>query len=245
MKRLFCLLFFLGLSHPGLGGCIVIVRTEKAIFIGADSKSITYHYDSTGKKFIEKSNQLSCSIHKAGKFYFANTGFAQEQQIEFAETACKGAKSLEDIRIKFSELMIKYYETNLELIRRKNKYFYKEKVEGSFADVAFFTIENNKPQVMVLYFNTLNSFLDKVRVGIKPDTESDIHIMGVAKTAFTMSDEKKNYFERLSINEPVQFIQEYIESEIKSSPEFVGGSIDILQVTVTGDKWIRRKRNCY
>ena len=159
--------------------CIVIIKTATEIIVGADSRQTVTFLDNRTGEFKEITNDSQCKIHKTGNFYYAISGFDDGALFANAQQVCSKSKTINETIALFSNIMKKYYETNLENMRKANIKKYKERFVGNdVSAVSFFCVENKQLELRTVYFKAINNPLQKVNIEPVKTINSQFNCLG-------------------------------------------------------------------
>lgn len=223
--------------------CIVIIKTNTEIFVGADSKRIVYAIDQDTGEVKDTIDNAYCKIHKVGKFYFAISGYADSEMLDSAIKACKNYKTLTDIIANYAEMMKASFEHSVEALRTVNNKKYIERFVGNdISAISFFCFLKNKPQLITLYFRTTNSPENETTVTYTKVDNQPVVVLGVHDHIDKLTNQK--IVSIFKDGNMINVIKTLIKIEIKNHPNWIGEPIDILKLNQSGELWISRKKNC-
>lgn len=236
------LLTYIFLSVPAFcfSTCIVIIKRKTEIIVGADSKRTVYKQNLITGEVTETTEDSHCKIHRAGKYYFAISGYDDQGQKNLAFQVSYNARSLSELIEKFSASMKSRYEDIIETLRTTNRQrFINRFMKDDISKTSFFCISQNGPEVITLAFKTLNKPNEKTRVKVSKFENEDYTFLGYY-------DHIKNLPRMTAyVNvEPIELIKLLIRLEIKNHPKEIGEPIDLLVLSIDGEKWIEKKKNC-
>jgi len=241
--KLFLIILFITIPSFCFSTCIVILKTDKEIIVGADSKRTIYAINTISGQVDDIIINDYCKINKTGKFYFVISGFDDGKMLINAQKACNTSKTLEEVVVSFSSMMKKDYEHSIEQLRNANNEKYIERFEGSDAGgISFFCFINNRPELRTLFFTTKNKPSEKTLVVVSKHINQAFTALGVHDHIDKLSDsEINNIFSKGNL---VYVIKTLIKLEEKHHPNWVGQPIDILTLNSKQAKWISKKPNC-
>jgi hypothetical protein len=224
---------------------IVVVRTPRAVYVGADSKTIIEGQPVTDRKV--------CKIYQADELIFAVAGFAGDRRRgfnipEIVARAGKNASSLREWVRRSEEALAEHLTGELVRLKREAPATYEKVVKGEGAPVltlAFAGYEEEATFVIISQFATRED--NPLAVFVKRDSCPGDCPFGV-KTFFLGSSKAiARYITGKSGEgnmEPIEAIRYLIGLEIEENPQKVGGPVDILQIDRQGPKWIQKKGEC-
>jgi hypothetical protein len=227
------------------GTSIVAIRTPTELFLGADSQAVWGEDEPPVS--VCKVVQISDSFFAAARLVADNRG-----DFDVARTAAAVRRPTEPLLDSVSR-----FETAIEpqlidvasYIREHNRIsFNKEVVNKPALEVAFFAWESSTPVLYLRYFNvTLTSggslAISMVRKNCPGDCPTGIVFvaLGHHEAIDAQLREVPHYWRRGLATS----ILELIELQAKTTPNFVGGPIDIIRLSASGAEWIQRKRQCH
>lgn len=218
--------------------CIIVNKTNDAIYIGADSR---------GKAFesVPGTTPVTlCKINTVGKFNFAISGVGFPMALEECKNACKGKTSFFDAINSFAPPFIKKLQDTLEIVRQRLPSLFIELTSESkfLSTVIFFGVESD------------SLYLAQVKFKLESDINHPVYVSGsggpyenkptIIATGLTDEIEDTIFKKGTWKNGIVKTINSLIKIEIKYHPKEVNGDIDILKVTKNGNTWIQRKKIC-
>jgi len=225
--------------------CIVIRRTPNAIFIGADSKTVTFT-DLRGGIYSVGSK---CKIKQEGKTFFAISGNVKFDVDVIAEESSKKGTLLREKSDIFGALVRDGLVKMLEDILTTSPNFYQEWFSGKPAiQVAFCGIESGVPGYSVRDYVVTNRINQPVRIsvnrteipGARPASDNATSIMGAGIAIKNLHLTEAFWQDKT----PVNGIKMLINIERRDNGFLVGGPIDILRLTEEGAEWIQKKSEC-
>jgi hypothetical protein len=243
MNKISFLVLLSVFSIKSYSTCIVIIKTNNEIFIGADSKRTIHIVNPETGMIRDSIINTFCKIHRVGKFYFAIAGFDDDGVLRNATTACENGKSLEQIIESFSNSMRSEYERNIGDYRTVNKMAYLERfATNNISQIAFFCFIENKPYLISITFNLTNLPNEPIKVSTTIEKNQSMAILGVFDHIDTLPESEINTL--FKSRDYIKIIKTLIMVEAKNHPDWVSEPIDILKLTKTGELWLSRKENC-
>ena len=244
MKHLIVLAVLLLSIVPGHSTCIVIYRTSKDFYVGADSRRTIDKYINN-RKVDEWVVDTHCKIHKVGRFYFAISGALDGEQFFKAQQACLNATNLNEIATRFSSSMKAEFMKKLEPIRRGDPATYKVRyVDNSLSRISFFAFENASPQIVTLIFNAKNKPTEPLSIVVTKHLNEKLTFLGANKV---LNHPPPDVLDRLSTtlnSDPARGVRDIVAYAMTKYPKAIGGPVDILHLNASGAKWIYKKKDC-
>jgi hypothetical protein len=237
--------FFLAVLSFGVPATtIVAVKTGKEIVIGADSK--------VTDTFGNAAANQACKIVQAGNVFFAYTGFARDTRtgLSIPQIASEALNLQPELSIAektrlLSERVVEKLNTELPLLKQNNWAGYREKIEGRiFLRILVAGFEKNKPVILVRQFRLGQTDGQTAGVIVSAD-DCDAKCKGKNVTRYLgetdaidgLPEETPGFWKAgLSAG-----VRKLVETEIAARDEYVGGPVDILQITAKTAVWIQKK----
>lgn len=237
------LLVFIPAAHAT---AIVAARSPTFIFIGADSKAI---------RGGNKADTVSlCKIEQLGKFYYAGAGLSDNPFVSYklskiVEEAFREGKTLTDKINRFERLVQTPLSKALEYVRRDNPRFFKDTFERGdrvALEVVFAGVVDGVPALTLRGF-TIERFhpisaSPTHRRNCPGDCPTGTHIyyMGWNKAMVNYAAMNPRVWDVGA----VPAINKLLQIQANSTPNEVGGPIDILYITKDSAQWIQKKPEC-
>ncbi|MFQ5649372.1 MAG: hypothetical protein ACE5IY_05475 [bacterium] len=231
--------------------CIVIRKTEKELFAGADSKGRQFRYAHNGLAVSADTTTSICKIVKCGNLFFAAAGIIEIEEIgfdlyEIARQAGLSEKPASDKIRRIENSIIAPLTKTLSKVRQTAPPIYDHYVQSGPVQLALFGIEAYQPVLLVRGFTVRDTGQGQISV-VRDSSRCRNYSNG---TWTAILGRNKEIFDFLADHPkfwnlgPVAGIRRLIEIEVKAVPEEVGPPIDLLRVTEKGAEWIQRKATC-
>jgi hypothetical protein len=235
------------LANRGQATLVVVMRTDSAVFAGADSR------------LFERPTVSVCKIRQCGTAFVAFAGLVggevgcwQEGDLrneridvfsvvqEFCSVAPLGVRN---IASKFGEMFRNRLQRHTERRRVFVGGIIKD-TEDMEVDAVFFGIQDGAPLIIKTYFEVRDDgTVNPITETCPPDCEVGDSVTIGEKDAALNYIHAQN--ELAPSSDPVQTIRRMIAIEAEATHNVsVGGPIDILRVTSKGAEWIQRKPEC-
>lgn len=220
---------------------IVVYRTAKEIYIGADSKRIKG--SQTGYMGTNFETGY-CKIRQAGRYYYAFTGYNDALQRECAETSSMSAKNFDDYVRIFSDRLKKAYVDNLTQVRRNHpdNYYRYHSSKPHFAEIPVFCFEKGVPKLVILKLKNTTIGSGNINVVIVPTINPEFTVLGYKDETVNIYPNYESLNSDIKKIGPVEVIKKIINYEIKMNPALVGGPIYVMRLDSKGNKWIDGKK---
>lgn len=241
------LLYFFSVQLA-FGTCIIAIRLNDQVVVGADSK--INRADS-----MIPAKEPYCKIGVGDGFFFAISGIVLEEKTGFnpymiISKAPKIHGTIEQKGEWFERMIGKPLFEMLERYRRGSPSNYELLFQrtSSPLQIIFFGVEKGSSFVLATYFApTSRSARDPVEIttyrykcpGDCPNGEQ-IFMLGEHHAIDRFLSGEPNFWKK----DPVGAVRKLIELEIADDPEIVGPPIDILQIDRNGTRWIQKKAQC-
>ena len=218
--------------------CVVYKKEKDGIFIGADTRMVTYINDEKTQQ-VETSYSSLCKIEQVNNFNFAITGHGGNISLDEARKACRNEKLLPEV--------VKYYAVTfgqkladmLETDRHTKPAFYKKKFLAgrNLGGSLFFHYENGVLIGLAVKFVLVSQPQDRATISTHTENMDSIGIMGseigIKRIVFN-----KDVWNKGTVNA----INNLIGIEKMANPVELGGIVDILFVSNKNQlEWIQRK----
>lgn len=241
--QLFAFIIAIALSGPVFGTCIVIHRTSRKIFVGADSRRVMDEIHQGGQGTRQVLGPDGCKIKHAGRCHFALAGFADEQQIKVAERACRKGRNLAEVAEIFK---VESTKKALELTKYYNdmdpaSYHARFNGDPGLNDVSFFGFEKGEATIVTLHSKLDNQANYKADVSFAQFNNSEVSLLGLRANIIALP--KQDVYANLRAK-PLETIKLLIELEANYTPFAVGPPIDLLELRATGPVWHAKKPQC-
>lgn len=231
--------FALSACLPAGATSIVILRSAKRVYIGADSRRM---YRDPAATF----NGTVCKIAAAGEYLFVASGltYANDEQVsDIGVEAGRDAHSMKAAAQLVSRRMQQFLPQ--ALAAEKQIEHASAERPSLVLETAFAGVERGTPQVMVAWYRRTGDG----RVSVESHTYSsalpgryDFIFLGKRRA---IDDRLKGQYPAIrSDQDAAAFISQMIELEISESPETTAGPIDIVKVDGSGSRWIQEKPAC-
>ena len=228
-------------SSPSEGSVIVVIRTADEIVMAADSL-----LSSTSEP-----SAYTCKIRQVGDSFFAVSGIGDDPDTgydvwDIADKALNTAGSLENRVAYFESVVQPQLIKELQHIRERAPALYvKYKDTISSLDIIFCGVENG---ALVFYHRGFKAVGDET-ISLIPssqdcaancDSETHIPLLGHADAITRLRDNNG------ITGQPELWMvaRNLVKAEIDSGDPKVGGDIDVLRITKSGNQWIQRKQEC-
>ena len=239
LNFLFILIVCLCRQHLFAQSCIVYKKDKDGIFIGADTRAVSYSRNITNKQ-IETSYLSLCKIDQVNNINFAITGYGCTTSLAEARSACQSAKLLADVVKVYTETFGQKLADQLEADRiTKNDFFKTKFFQGrTIGGAIFFHFTNDSLAGRAVKFILISSATEKVTIRTRTELMDSIGIMGssigIHRVLYNKDIWKKG---------AVKAINNLIDIEKMANPAEVGGIADILFVSQKNEvEWIQRKK---
>lgn len=243
IKKILFLTFFILTAYISNSQTVVILKkTKNAIYVGADSKVNVYLIDVLTHQTIRDTTTM-CKIWRGGDHNFGMIGLFIDQSKQYAIEASEKYKAFDSVIKYYIHTFGVHIQSEMENMRSTELDSYKQMVKDDspfVSQIIFFGRDSDSLFAAQVYF-VLGTPIDKpvlLRYGItKKNLLYGGHIDEIRDTM-----EKSNIFKKkrnIKGN-----IVKLIEIESKIYPEWVGGNIDILEVTKKKTKWLQKKQIC-
>jgi hypothetical protein len=235
----FILMICLCLQRSFPQSCIVYKKDKDGIFIGADTRAVSYSSNVTTKQV--ETNYLSlCKIQQVNNINFATTGYGGPASLAEARSACEKEKLLADAVKLYAESFGQALANLLEADRiTKNDLFKAKFPQGqTVGGSIFFQYENDSLVGRAVKFILTTSATEKVIVRTRTEYMDSIGIMGSS-----IGIHRVFYNKDIWKKGPVNGINNLINIEKMANPAEVSGVADILFVSRKNEvEWIQRKK---
>lgn len=226
---------------------IVAVKTQKEIFIGADSK--------VTDTFGNAAANQACKIVQAGSVFFAYAGFARDNQTGFSipQIAAESLNLKPELSVAakteiLTLAVVEKLNVELPLLKQNSFVTYREKIEGkTFLRILVAGFEKGKPVLLVRQFR-LGQTADR-SIGVIVSTDDCAagckgkyvtRFLGETDAIDGLPEETKDFWKQgLAAG-----VRKLIETEIAARDRYVGPPVDILQITAKRAVWIQKKELC-
>jgi hypothetical protein len=241
MQTKYLLVFLLALAAKASDAqtCVIVIKTAKGIYVGADSRVMNYQFNLQTGKTDTLAPLSICKIHSIGIFNFAVIGYFAQTSIDRAIEACSSNKTFSTAMEAYIQ---SYGQTIFDSLNIYNRAI-EEKVTELYnnkevSEIFFFGYENGQPIITRLLFKIVAMNESNVQIGCDSTIHADTAVSGeyaaIKDIVFKHSTWKDG---------PITTIKRLINIEEHSSP-IVGGPIDIIHVLPSGVAWISRKKMC-
>jgi hypothetical protein len=247
MKRFFYLAFILLLITTGsTATAIVIIVTPKSVILGADSRRSSFN-NFTFQEIVTTTTK----IYKSGEYHFAISGLTSNETTFFDASLFINyyLKEYSDVTVAIDSIKIKLAESlRAELKSQKRKYhkafLNTIKYSNNIMGFGIIGVRNSKPFAHLIEFNLRDttSLNIKITENSCPGNCKD----GVLIIAMGANKAIANYMQQdeWMKNSPIELAEKLISLEIEKEPEYVGGPIDIVEVTADKTIWHKKKEDC-
>jgi hypothetical protein len=238
--QIYYLIFCVGMSsYTNAQTCIIARKIKDTIYIGADSRVGSDHYNPDGSKISTPFS--GCKIHSENGFYFATAGLMPNKASEILRKVAKRAKTIEE--------MVSYIMPLLKGPLLDSLNFLKEHDYPKYIDC----ITNRNPiSVILAHFESDSAALYVIAAQFDP--KMPINDQEKIWRSSFVNQFPIGYFEKILtlINsentwkgkDQASVIKSLIEKEIRANPTEVGLPIDIIKVDKTGYHWVSKKLFC-
>lgn len=237
MRSLLTLFAWLLISCQAFATCVVVVRTEQEILIGADSRRIKGKGDGTKLNEFEEGY---CKIRQAGRFYYAFVGYNDVKQKEYADIAAKTAKNIHEFVKTFCDSLGTFYANNLAYIREKSPNNYRN-LSGNNAvitEMPFFCFENGVPQVIIVRFINTTVGDEPINIRTRMWVNPPFFVLGYKREFLDVYPTDELVQQERNRIGSINLIKKAIAIEAEAHPNIVGGPIYVMRLTATYKEWI-------
>src|SRR3982750_2244123 len=141
--------------------CIIIVRMDTAIYVGADSRR-TYFVKGVDGSDHNEYGQV-CKIQHQDNIYFSNAGFDIDNAYRTARECAFREKNIIEAAYSFKRLRKPQVESYLNEIRRQGK-LEERKMYLRIFSTAFYGIEKKSSVVAKVWFTMVNKPDEPIRI---------------------------------------------------------------------------------
>ena len=235
------LLFLNGLCFQQIftQSCIIYKKDQNGIYIGADTRVVSYESTLTGKPV--ESNYLSlCKIHQVNSINIAVTGYEINASLDEARSACEKGKLFEDAVKLYVERFGQKLADQLEADRVTKHDLFKTKFpkDRTVGGAILFQYKDDSLVGRVVKFVLVSRPSERATIATKTGFLDSIGIVGSAigiHRVFCNKDVWKKG--------AVKGINNLIDIEKMANPSEVSGVADILFVSRKNEvEWIQRKK---
>ena len=247
IQALFACAAALLLSVPTVHAtAIVASRSPTLILIGADSKAIRGG-DTSDAMFV-------CKIEQVGRFYYDAAGLTDNPFVNYTlstivEEAFRGGKTHTDKINRFEQLVQIPLSRALEYIRRDNPKFFEDYFDRGdkvALEVVFAGVVDGEPSFWTLSFTMEHvnpiSVSSTHRSSCPGDCPTGYYTYFIGSKQTMANYALMN--PQIREAEPVSAINTLIQVQANSTPNKVGGPIDILFITKDRAQWIQKQAAC-
>ncbi|MBD2752642.1 hypothetical protein [Spirosoma validum] len=219
--------------------CVVVIRNDKEIIVGQDSRRIIVNDKGIETGFKDD----YCKIREVNGFYYTLVGANDQLQIEVANSV-KDSKSVEEFAFRFSQELGLRYEIYLEELLKKSTENYNKWFPGTYplvSEIAIFKVENSKPTLFVSTFNIANKSPGSNKVVIDIKGNVILKVLGYNQEYYYMPAEERSQLRSLANTEPYKFIEKVISLAKEKYPNRVGGEIYYFTLSDDKKKWLPKE----
>jgi hypothetical protein len=223
--------------------CIIIVRTDTAIYVGADSRRRYFVKGPDGSDQNEYGQV--CKIRHQGNIYFSNAGFDIENAYRTARECAFREKFIIQAAYSFKKLRKPQVEAFLNQMKDEGKLEARERFLKVFS-TAFYGIEKKSAVVVKVWFTMVSNPDEPVRI-----TDS-IQIYRPEKNLKANVIMLGHYHEadslfKLNVKKGMPTIDAIFYSivlQAERTPESVGLPLSILAIFDDRSIWVMNRLNC-
>lgn len=225
---------------------IVIIVTPQSVILGADSRGSFYDYVT-----LKEEKKSVTKIYKADQYYFAIAGLTNNPNTTFdvSQIINRHLKTQNDILIAIDSIksnLRRLLKLELQSQKKQNNEMFLRTIESSniVLSLGIIGITNSKPFAHLIGFqiqdtSTLNiKVLDDSCPGNCPNGVK-VFWMGQADAISKYMQQPDSFHISTVI-----LVDKLINLEIHDKPQYVGGPVDIVEITIEKIIWHRRKDDC-
>jgi len=220
--------------------CVVILRSARRIYIGADSRR---SYRETGGTY----NGSVCKIIPAGRLFFVASGLTYANDEQVATLGAEVGRNAASVRSAIEEFRRRMQQFLPQAIAAEGRVEHTVR-NGLILEAAFAGIEDNTSRVSAEWYRTNGSSAaprvasDRRTYSSSASGRYDCIILG--KRRAIDHDLNGRMPPVRNDSDAVGLIKRLITLEISESPESTAVPIDILEVDGSGSRWLQRKPGC-
>lgn len=242
VRILLLLVVFLASKTVSSQTTVIAKKTKDAIYIGADSRStITYNAHYSGITKVDTGSM--CKIWTNGRLSFAVIGSRADVSKRYAAHACTFQTSLfEAIEVYRGNYTtdLAYYLYNLKNIDSIAYAKWENEVQPYYNQIVFCGIQGDSLYQCQLTFSVSRTATGTITINSRVNT-NDVLYGGYTELIEKVAANPSTWTKEEDIPD---IIKQLIMIEAYVHPMEVGGPTDILKITKTGVKWIKRKSLC-
>lgn len=225
--------------------CIVIRRTPSTIYVGADSKTVTYPDPRKGTYYVGS----KCKIRQEGKTFFAIAAHLSFDGDAIARESIRRGRTLGEKSMMFETLVKEKLIAMLEETRTDYPLVYKNTFVGKSAlQIVFCGFENRIPACLTRDYMAINTMIEPIRLSTEtseiPGNLSPFRSFTTLLGATEKIEPLIGNGEFWKGKTPIDGIRVLIDIETKAEGSIVGGPVDILRITASQAEWIQKKKEC-
>ncbi len=221
---------------------VILKRTKKAIYVGADSRINIYKTDPITNKVYRAPGSI-CKIWTNGKISCAFVGMYLIQSKEEAIYSCTQNNSFEEITNNYAKAFSFFIRDDLNKSRQFDSSYFAQ------------LLKDNSPNFCQTFFfgknaDSLISYIVQFRVVIDSNNQVQVNWYSGQRDLLYAGhiEEIKDTVEKKELWQKDKNIPKNIEALIRieaiANPDWVGGATDIIKVTKKNIKWIKKKSIC-
>ncbi|TDH29010.1 hypothetical protein EXU57_02750 [Segetibacter sp. 3557_3] len=243
LRRFTLLTIAVALSTSLWSTTIVIYITPEFVMMAADSKGVF-----TTVSGNRESVAMVSKIYQRSNVYFSMAGVTSNNSQNFnvarlIDAELQNFTTWPEVTNRIKRSVERALLPYLNYIKSANNNLYRNNLVASdyFTSVCLIGIKNKTPYAHLLGFKvtdgaTINVTTEEISYG-KGNLKDAVYYLG-QKTAI---NKYMQSVQRVTMT-PEKFVEKLVSVQAASTPKLVGGPIDILRITPSGVKWIRRKK---
>lgn len=242
MKLFFFLLLLLIDISAKCQTTVILKRTKKAIYVGADSRINIYKTDPATNTTYRDTGSM-CKIWTNGKIGCAVIGMYITQSKEEAITACNKYASFEEITNKYANSFALFIRDRLTESRQLDSNYFSQLLNDNspnFCQTFFFGKNADSLISYIVQFKVIFDNNNQVQVNWHI-WQKDLLYAGHIKEIKDTVEKSKIWRKEKKIPKTIEAL---IKIESIANPAWVGGSTDIIKVTRKKIKWLQKKPMC-
>lgn len=250
MKLLFILSLAVGYNSYSQT-CIIAIKTDSEIVVGADSRVIHVSHDNG----VDSISYFSmCKIRKAANIFFAISGSVDDIFYEIAEQSCIISHDIHGVDSIYIKKVLDTLSNKLEVLRinapiQFDRFVLQHGASG--LSIFFFNFQGNKPAINTINFTVTSKVSEKVKIIPQeivddelPDNsrQIDYRIIGITAGIEKLPNQDLNNIFR--IGDKRAAVNILIKQEIADDSSEVGEPINIVRLTKTTCTWTPEPNIC-
>jgi hypothetical protein len=239
-KYFFIVTLVLAANLSGAQTCVIGIKTGNCIYVGADSRVMSFRVD-TRTGITDTLPPLSiCKIHSIGVFNFAVIGYFARGSIEKASSACQTNGTFASVMDSYIDRYGQMVADSLTLYNKMAKAkvieLYNRKI---ISEILFFGYEKGRPIITKLLFKIMSFSDNEVQVGYDSSINIDTVVCGDYEAIQGFALKHSTWRDG-----PIKTIRKLITIEERANIS-VGGDIDIIKALPNGESiWVNKKKLC-